>query len=105
AGEFFAKRVDRTTQCALDALGDAGVIGLTVKRRKNGAAHQGCAADARQNRAGKPLHRDATTIDDAAGAAVDRKRRLVAEIDALGVGSRSGLGGRADRGALALPAL
>ena len=32
---------------------------------------------------------DATAIDDPAGAAIDLKRRLVAEIDALGVCSRS----------------
>ena len=69
--------------------GTRGEIGLAVERRKNGAAHQGRAADAGQDRAGKPLHRDAAAIDDAAGAAVDRKRRLVAEIDGRRNGARA----------------
>ena len=74
-------RADGAAQRALDPLGNGGEVGLAVERRKNGAAHQSRAADAGQDRAGKPLHRDAAAIDDAAGAAVDRKRRLVAEID------------------------
>ena len=40
-----------------------GEIGLAVERRENGAAHQGRAAQAGQDRAGKPLHRDAAAID------------------------------------------
>ena len=80
-GELVADRADGAAQRALDPLGHGGEIGFAVERRKNGAAHQSRAADAGQNRAGKPLHRDAAAIDDAAGAAIDRKRRLVAEID------------------------
>ena len=80
-GELVADRADGAAQRALDALRHGGEIGFAVERRKNGAAHQGRAADAGQDRAGKPLHRDAAAIDHAAGAAIDRKRRLVAEID------------------------
>ena len=80
-GELVADRADGAAQRALDPLRHGGEIGLAVERRKNGAAHQSRAADAGQDRAGKPLHRNAAAIDDAAGAAIDRKRRLVAEID------------------------
>ena len=66
-GEPVADRADGAAQRALDPLGHGGEIGLAVERRKNGAAHQGRAADAGQDRAGKPLHRDA--------AAIDRRRR------------------------------
>ena len=48
---------------------------------ENGAAHQGRAAQAGQDRAGKPLYRDAPAIDQAAALAIDRKRRLIAELD------------------------
>ena len=51
-----------------DPLRDGGEIGLAVERRKNGAAHQGRAAKAGQDRAAEPLHRDAAAIDDAAGS-------------------------------------
>ena len=50
---------------------------------ENGAAHESRAAKSGQDRAGKPLHRDAAAIDQTAGAAINRKRRLVAEIDRL----------------------
>ena len=80
-GELVADRADGAAQRALDPLRHGGEIGFAVERGKNGAAHQGRAADAGQDRAGKPLHRNAAAIDDAAGAAIDRKRRLVAEID------------------------
>ena len=81
AGELVADAADGAAQRALDPLGHGGEIGFAVERRKNGAAHQGRAADAGQDRAGKPLHRDAAAIDDAAGAAIDRKRRLIAEVE------------------------
>ena len=80
-GELVADRADGAAQRVLDPLRHGGEIGFAVERGKNGAAHEGRAADAGQDRAGKPLHRNAAAIDDTAGAAIDRKRRLVAEID------------------------
>jgi hypothetical protein len=56
---------------------------------KNGAAHEGRAANAGQDRAGEPLDRNSAAVDHAAGAAIDRERRLVAEIGRLGVRARS----------------
>ena len=80
-GELVADRADGAAQRVLDPLRHGGEIGFAVERGKNGAAHEGRAADAGQDRAGKPLHRNAAAIDDTAGAAIHRKRRLVAEID------------------------
>ena len=85
AVEAFADARDRAAQHVFDLLGSGGEIGLAVERRENGAAHQSRAAQAGQDRAGKPLHRKPAPIDQAARAAVHRKRRLVAEIDDLGV--------------------
>jgi hypothetical protein len=51
------------------------------------AAHQGRAANTSQNCAGEPLDRDAAAIDDVGVAAVDGKRRLIAEIDGQGIRS------------------
>src|SRR5579885_2152319 len=62
-----------------------GEIRLSVKRSENGAAHQSSAAQCGQNRAGEPLHRHAAAIDKTRRAAVDRQRRLVAEVDGLGL--------------------
>ena len=86
AGELFAHGADGAAQHALDPLGHGREIGFAVERSKNGAAHESRAANAGQDRAGKPLRRDAAAVDHAAGPAVDRKRRLVAEIDRLGIG-------------------
>ena len=80
-GELVADRADGAAERVLDPLRHGGEIGFAVERGKNGAAHEGRAADAGQNRAGKPLNRNAAAIDDTAGAAIHRKRRLVAEID------------------------
>ena len=71
AGELLAHAADGAAQRAFDPLGNGGEVGLAVERRKNGAAHQSRAAHAGENRAGEPLHRDATAIDDVAVAAVD----------------------------------
>src|SRR5262249_4647180 len=60
-----------------------------IKRRENGAAHEGRTAQAGENGAAEPLHRDATTVDQPRALAVDRQRRLVAEIDALGLQART----------------
>ena len=75
---------ERAAQRHLDPFGQRGEIGFAVERRENGAAHQSSAAQCGQDRAGKPLHRNAAAIDEAAVAAVDRQRRFVAEIDGLG---------------------
>ena len=80
---------ERAAQRGLDALGHRGEVGLAVERRENGAAHESRAAHARQDRAGKPLRRDAAAIDHAAIAAVHRKRGLVAEIHDLGFHTRA----------------
>ena len=45
------------------ALGQGGEIGLPVERRKNGAAHQGSAAQGSQDGAGEPLYGNTATID------------------------------------------
>ena len=73
---------ERSAQTHLDAFRRGGKIGFAVERSKNGASHQGGAAQARQDRAAEPLHGKPAPADQAAGAAVDRKRRLVAEIEA-----------------------
>jgi hypothetical protein len=64
-------------------------VGLAVERRKHRAAHQRGAAQARQDRSAEPAHRHAAPIDKAAGAAVDRQRRLVAEIDEVDLAPHS----------------
>ena len=63
-------------QRGLDAFRHGREIGLAVERRENGAAHQGRAAKAGQDRAAEPLDGDAAAIDQIAGLAVDRQRRL-----------------------------
>ena len=73
----------------LYALGHGGEVGLAVEGRENGAAHQGGAAQAGENGAAEPLDGDAVAVHQAAALAVDRQRRLVAEIDALGLPARS----------------
>ncbi len=72
---------ERAAQRAFDALRHFGKGHFAVERRKNGAADEGCAAQAGQNRAAEPLHRDAAAIDHRGFGAIDGKRRLVAEID------------------------
>ena len=76
---------DCSAQSHFDAFRGGGKIGLAVERSKNGASHQGGAAQAGQDRAAEPLHGNPAAADQAAGAAVDRKRRLVAEIKSLGL--------------------
>ena len=56
-------------------------MSFAVERCENGAAHQGRAAQAGQNRSGKPVRRYAAAVDHAAGTAVDGQRRFVAEVD------------------------
>ena len=83
--DLVAADAERAAQRDLDALRQRREIGFAVERRENGAAHQSSAAQRGQNRAGKPLHRDAAAIDVGASAAVDRQRRLVAELDGVGM--------------------
>ena len=81
---------ERAAQCHLDPLRQRGEIGLAVKRGENGAAHESGAAQRGQDRAGEPLYGDAAAIDEAAAAAIDRERRLVAELNGERLGpSRS----------------
>src|SRR5262249_28162269 len=68
-------------QHAFDALGDLGEGHSADERRKNGAANESCAAQTRQDGAAEPLYRDAAAVDHRGLGAVNRKRRLVAEID------------------------
>ena len=79
-----ASRSTRAAQRALDALRQRREMRLAVERCEDGAAHEGRAAKAGQDRAGKPLRRNATAVDDAMRLAVDRQRRLVAEVDRIG---------------------
>ena len=85
AGGAVGDRADGAAQRGFDALRHGGEIGLAVERRKNGAAHESRAAQTGQDGAAEPLHRDAAAVDQAAGLAVDGQRRLVAEIDLLGL--------------------
>ena len=85
AAQAVGQAADRAAQRGFDVFRRGGEIGLAVERSKNGASHQGGAAQAGKDRAAKPLHRNAAAVDQTAGAAVDRKRRLVAEIEALGL--------------------
>ena len=57
---------DRAAQRGLDALRRRGEISLAVERRKNGAAHQGGAAQSGQDRSAEPLHRKPAAIDQTA---------------------------------------
>ena len=79
----------RAAQRGFHPLRNGGEVGLAVERRENGAAHEGRAAQAGQDRAAEPLHRDAAAVDQPAALAVDGQRRLVAEIDVLGLQARS----------------
>src|SRR5262249_8562716 len=78
---------ERRTRSQLPPLRHGREIGLAVKRCENGAAHESCAAKAGQDGACEPLDGDAAAIDHAALFAVDRQRRLVAEINVLGLDS------------------
>ena len=60
--------VDRAAQRSFDPFGQRREIGFAVERCENGAAHQGRAAQAGQDRAAEPLNRDAAAIDQMAGA-------------------------------------
>jgi hypothetical protein len=62
-------------------LGDLGESHFAIQRRKNGAADQGCAAQASQDGAAKPLHGDTAAVDYRGLGAVDGKRRLVTEVN------------------------
>ena len=75
-------------QRKLHALGHGGEIALAVERRKNGAAHEGRAAQTGQDCAAEPLYRHAAAIDEIAGLAVDGQRRLMAEVDMIGLATR-----------------
>ena len=66
---------ERADGADLDPLRHGGKIGFTVERCENGAAHESSAAECGQDRAGKPLHRYATAIDEAARTAIDRPSR------------------------------
>ena len=88
-GHAIGDAADRAAQRCFDALRHGGEIGLAVERCENGAAHEGSAAKTGQDRAAEPLDRDAAAVDQAAGLAVDGQRRLVAEIDVLGLQARS----------------
>src|SRR6185437_11465641 len=74
----------RAAQRDLDPFGQRSEIGLAIERCENGAAHQSSAAQSGQNRAGEPLYRNAAAIDEAAVAAVNGQRWLVAELDRFG---------------------
>src|ERR1700722_9012190 len=85
SAQVIADAVDRAAQSASDPLGGGGEISLAVERRKNGAAHQGRAAQSGQYRSAKPLYREPAPVNQAAMLAVHGKRRLVAEVDRLGI--------------------
>ena len=76
---------ERAAQRALDPLRNLGKGHFAVERRKNGAADQGRAAQTGQDGAAKPLYGDAAAIDHRGLGAIDRKRRLVTEIDDPGL--------------------
>jgi len=80
--------VARAAQRELHALGNGGEIALPVQRRENGAAHESRAAQTGQNCAAEPLHRYAPAIDEVAGFPVNGQRRLMAEVDMIGLAVR-----------------
>ena len=75
-------------QRELHALGHGGEIALAVERRKNGAAHESRAAQTGQDCPAEPLYRYATAIDEIAGFTVNGQRRLMAEVDMIGLATR-----------------
>ena len=77
------RRRQRAAQRRLDPLGQGGEIRLAVERDIDGAAHQRGAAQAGQDRAGKPLNGNAAAVDQRWRRAVDKQWRLIAEIDRL----------------------
>jgi hypothetical protein len=82
---FFAATAERATQRDFDAFGQGRKIGFAVEGGENGAAHESSAAESGQDRAGKPLYGNASSIDEAARAAVNGQRRLIAELDGVGL--------------------
>ncbi len=84
-GDVIRQVADRAAQRDLDPLRHGGEIGLPVERCENGAAHESSAAKTGQDGAAEPLDRDPAAVDRATRLAIYGKRRLVAEIQALGV--------------------
>jgi len=82
---FLGTNAKRAAQCDFDAFRQGRESGLAIECCENGAAHESSAAKCGQDRAGKPLHRNAAAIDEAARAAVDRQRRFVAELNGVGL--------------------
>src|SRR5262249_49082167 len=80
-GNTLDDAADGATQGAFHAFRHGGEICLSVESRKNGPAHEGRAAKTGENDAAEPLDRNAATVHQPAALAVDRQRRLVAEID------------------------
>ncbi len=70
------------------ALGRRREMRLAVEGCENGASHQGGAAQAGEDRAGKPADRHPAPVEVLARPAVDRQRRFVAELDRTGLLSR-----------------
>src|SRR6185437_631863 len=81
-GNMIADVRQRAAQRRAGPFGRGGEGGFAVKGCKNGASHQGGAAESGQNRAAEPLHRYPAPVETA--IAVDRKRSFMAEIDGLG---------------------
>jgi hypothetical protein len=82
---FLGADAERTAQRYFDPFGEGCKICLTIKRCENGAAHECSAAQCGQDRAGKPLYRNATAIDIAARSAVNREWRFIAELNGVGL--------------------
>src|SRR5690606_6864548 len=76
---------ESAAQRVLDPFGGLGEGGFAVERTENGAADESSAAQPCQDGAAEPLHRDPAAVDRHRLAAVYRQRRLVTEIDRLGV--------------------
>src|SRR4029077_14372056 len=77
------------SQGSFHTLRHGGEVGLAIEGCKNGPAHEGGAAKAGEDDAAEPLHRNAAAIHQPGALAVDRQRRLVAEIDLLGLQTRT----------------
>ena len=84
-GDVIREVADRAAQRDLDPLRHGREIGLAVERCENGAAHESSAAKTRQDGPAEPLDRNPAAVDLAMGLAVHGKRRLVAEVQALGI--------------------
>src|SRR5205807_7996962 len=72
---------ERAAQRTFDTFRNLGKGHFAIERSEYGPTDQGRAAQTCQDGAAEPLHGDAAAVDDSGLGTIDRKRRLVPEID------------------------